>query len=74
MKQKQIRLIKRAARLIGSKAALARAINTTPQTVQHWLQGHSKELPAWAAVRIDSATEGKIKKHELRPDLFDEAA
>lgn len=41
--------------------------------VWQWLNGRSQVAPE-TAVAIEKATGGKIKRHELRPDLYSRAA
>lgn len=60
--------IERAARVAGSQSALARAIGVTPQAVQGWCA--SGKIPAVRVLDIERATEGKVTRHELRPDLY----
>src|SRR5258706_10221448 len=49
----------------GGVAALARAINVTPQAISQW-----DRVPAERTLAVERATEGKISRHELRPDLY----
>ena len=52
----------------GSKYALAKAIESTPQNVQYW--DNRGRISATAAKRAEFATAGKITKEELRPDVL----
>src|SRR5262245_21591175 len=49
----------------GGVAALARAINVTPQAISQW-----ERVPAERALAVEKATEGRVPRHELRPDLY----
>ncbi len=49
----------------GGVAALARAINVTPQAISQW-----DRVPAERALAVETATAGKVSRHELRPDLY----
>src|SRR5579883_7076 len=57
--------LERAILEAGGVAALARAINVTPQAVSQW-----DRVPAERAIAVEKATEGRISRHELRPDLY----
>ena len=58
-----IRTLKKAARKVGSIAALARELNVTRQTLYNW-----QRVPADYVVQIEK-TSG-VPREELRPDLF----
>ena len=55
----------------GSQAALAAAIDVTPQMVSQWKKGKRPVSPE-SARAIDIATDGAIPRHALRPDVFGE--
>ena len=57
--------LERAITQVGGVAALARAINVTPQAVSQW-----DRVPAGRALAVEKATDGKISRHDLRPDLY----
>lgn len=58
--------LERAIAYVGSAAELARACNVTPQAVAKWY----RNIPAERVLDIERATEGVVKRHELRPDLY----
>ncbi|WLG37640.1 transcriptional regulator [Pseudomonas rhodesiae] len=60
----------RAANAAGSQSALARVLGCTPQNVQRWCA--SGRVPAERVISVEQAT--GIPRHELRPDLYPEAA
>lgn len=62
--------LKRAIEVAGSQSALAAAIGKTQGHVTKWLQ--RQRVPAEVVLRIEEAT--GISRHELRPDIFGEAA
>lgn len=56
--------------LIGSQASLARQLGVQRSTVNSWIHGRNR-IPPEAAIKIEKLTNSKVKKSELRPDLFD---
>ena len=52
----------------GSKYALAKILETSPQNVQYW--DNRGRISATAAKRAEFATAGKITKEDLRPDVL----
>jgi DNA-binding transcriptional regulator YdaS (Cro superfamily) len=48
-------------------------MGVTPGMVWHWLNGASR-ITAERACQIEAVTDGAVKRHELRPDLFDPPA
>ncbi|MDX2224926.1 MAG: pyruvate, phosphate dikinase [Rhodospirillaceae bacterium] len=57
--------LERAITEAGGVAALARAINVTPQAVSQW-----DRVPAERVLAVETATAGKVSRHDLRPDLY----
>ncbi|MCB2109313.1 MAG: helix-turn-helix domain-containing protein, partial [Rhodobacteraceae bacterium] len=57
--------LERAIVEAGGVAALARAINVTPQAVSQW-----DRIPAERVIAVETATNGKVTRHQLRPDLY----
>jgi pyruvate,orthophosphate dikinase len=55
----------RAINEAGGVAALARAINVTSQAVSQW-----DRVPAERVLAVETATQGKVSRHHLRPDLY----
>jgi len=64
--------LERAIEILGSQSALARALDVKPQSVQQWLA--AGQVPTKRIRAIELATSGKVKRHELRPDIFGDAA
>jgi len=58
-----------AIEIMGSQTALARACGVEQGHVWHWLN-RAKKLPAERAIQIEHATNGRVTRHQLRPDLF----
>lgn len=60
--------IEKAVRVVGGQSALARALRITPQAVQQWCA--TGIVPAKRVLNIERATDGKVTRHELRPDIY----
>lgn len=52
----------------GSQAKLAEAMGCSQQQIAYLLKASS--ITAEMALKIDAATNGKVSKHHLRPDIF----
>jgi len=57
--------LERALEAAGGPAALARSLKITIQSVWGW-----RRCPPKRAVAVEKATGGRVKRHELRPDVF----
>lgn len=62
-------LIQKACTLAGGQSALARQLSISQGLVWQWLNG-KQAVTAERCVAIESATEGAITRHDLRPDVF----
>lgn len=62
--------LRRAIEIAGSQANLARLIGKKPGHVWAWLH-RDQRVPAEVCRAIERATDGRVKRHELRPDIFD---
>lgn len=58
----------KAVYIAGGQSALAGLIGVTQGAVWKWVHGKKKVSPVHA-VAISNAVGGKVKPHELRPDL-----
>jgi DNA-binding transcriptional regulator YdaS (Cro superfamily) len=68
-----LRHLQRALKILGSQSAIARAIGIRQQTVSEvFLDG--RQAPAKWCIPLERATDGKVTRHELRPDLYPEPA
>lgn len=67
--------LQRAIDLVGGQSALARALGEPVKQahVWYWLKGAGR-VPAEYCAAIERATEGKVTRHDLRPDLFESEA
>lgn len=57
-----------AIQFLGSQAALARCLGIRAQAVQQWAA--TGRVPAERCLAIERATEGKVSRYDLRPDVF----
>jgi len=57
--------LKKAVRLAGSRAALARLAGVSRQAVYKW-----REIPPEHCLRLESELGGKLDRYEMRPDVF----
>jgi DNA-binding transcriptional regulator YdaS (Cro superfamily) len=64
--------LERAILACGTQQELARRIGRSQQIVSYWRK--AKIVPAEVAGAIEEACEGAVKRHELRPDLFEASA
>ena len=60
--------IEKAISITGSQSELARRIGVRQGTLWKWLR--KGVAPAEHIVAIERATNGKISRYELRPDVF----
>ncbi len=63
--------LRQAVDCCGSIAALARAILIYPNNVAYYLRT-GKPVPAEWAIPIEKATQGRVSRELLRPDVFTE--
>lgn len=62
----------RAIKELGGVGKLATAIGLRQNVVGNWkLRG---QVPAERCLAIEQATDGKVTRHDLRPDVFGEAS
>lgn len=61
-------LIERAIEIHGSQAKLADAIGCSQQQISYMLK--ADRVSAEMATKIETVTGGKVRRSELRPDLF----
>ncbi len=63
----KIEALKRACELLGSQAALARALGVKPPTVKAWID-EKRPVPARLCVAIEQVTRGAVTRQELHPN------
>jgi DNA-binding transcriptional regulator YdaS (Cro superfamily) len=61
--------LKRAYEILGSQRALADAVGIKQPTV-HKMLDRGNRVPAEWCLPIEKATDGKVTRHQLRPDLY----
>ena len=54
---------------LGGTAAVARMCNVRPASVSEW---RKRGVPVTRCLAIESASEGQVTRHQLRPDVFGE--
>lgn len=64
--------VRRAVDLVGGQSELARRIGMSQPTVFN-LCTNAKAIRAEVAKLIDEATEGRVSKSDLRPDIWGQA-
>jgi len=52
----------------ATQAELARVCQQRPQAITRWVK--SGHVPAHYVLQIEKATEAKVTRHDLRPDVF----
>ena len=57
-----------AAKAAGSKYKLAQMCGVTPQAVEDWED--RGRIPDRHVLTIERKTEGKARRHRMRPDLY----
>jgi DNA-binding transcriptional regulator YdaS (Cro superfamily) len=62
--------VTRAVKILGSQRKLADAIGCSQQHVSYLLH-EAERVSAEVALKIDRATDGRVSRHELRPDIFE---
>ena len=65
--------VKRAVEIIGSQVKLAAAAGCAQQTISDIISGR-RTLSAELAVAISRATDGRVSREDLRPDIFGDPA
>ena len=61
--------LKRAVEIAGGQTALAEALGVKQAHVWNWLN-RDNALPAEYCIPIERATDGRVTRHELRPDIY----
>lgn len=64
-----IEALQKAVELAGGQSSLAKAIGVKQQHVWNWLNRDGKPA-AEHVLGIEKATEGRVTRYDLRPDVF----
>lgn len=62
--------LKLAIAICGSQSELARRLGVTQTHVWNWINRSHGKIPSEYAIPIETATEGAVTRHQLRPDLY----
>jgi DNA-binding transcriptional regulator YdaS (Cro superfamily) len=62
--------LRKAVEILGGQTALGAAIGTKQQNIWKWLNEPHLKVPAEFCLPIEDATEGKVTRSDLRPDLW----
>lgn len=65
----ELQALQEAVKIVGGQTALAEKIGKKQGHIWHWLN-ESKKAPAEAVLAIEAATDGKVSRHQLRPDIY----
>lgn len=65
----ELSALERAISICGGQTALGKAVGKTQSHVWNWLH-RSGRVPADMAASIERATKGKVKREQLRPDIY----
>lgn len=66
--------LQKAIEIAGGQRALARSLGVAQAHVWYWLNKSAGKVPAERAAQIEEATHGAVTRHDLRPDIFGQAA
>lgn len=64
-----IKALEKAIDLAGGQSALGRMIGKDQRTIWAWINTTQK-VPAEDVIKIESAVDGKVTRHDLRPDVY----
>jgi DNA-binding transcriptional regulator YdaS (Cro superfamily) len=65
-----IEALGRAVEIFKTQVAFARAIGVPQSRVSEVLKGEGRGIPAEWCPKIEEATQGRVVRSELRPDLW----
>lgn len=61
--------IEQAIEAAGGLTKLADSLKVSPQVIFNW---RKRGVPAERVLDVERATDGRVTRHELRPDLYPE--
>lgn len=59
----------KAVKIAGSQSELARRLGVRQSTLWCWMYRNRKPFPAEYCAKLEKATDGIVKKSDVRPDL-----
>jgi DNA-binding transcriptional regulator YdaS (Cro superfamily) len=62
--------LERAIKLLGGQVPLAKKIKRTQQHISWALRSERGKISGKDAIKIERATNGAVRRAELRPDIF----
>jgi len=65
--------LRRAVAIFETQQAFAKAIGVPQSRVSEVLNGEGRGIPAEWCPKIEAATEGRVTRSELRPDLWSQS-
>lgn len=61
--------LKKVLKHVGGQNALARLLSVAQPSVYRWVH-NAQRIPAEHVLKIEKALNGKISRHEIRPDIY----
>ena len=68
-----MKALKKAIKIVGSQAELARQVGVSPQFMNQIISG-GRPVPSAMCKKIKKATDGKVMEWDLLPEVFDKPA
>lgn len=62
--------VRRAIKIAGSQARLAKKAGLSQQAISKMLSNGAKKISPESAIALETATDGKVSRHDFRPDIF----
>lgn len=59
--------LKKLISISGGQTKLAKLCGVTQKHVHYWLK---KRIPAERVIMLEKISNGRVKRHELRPDIY----
>ena len=65
----EVEALEKAVELAGGQTALAESIGVKQTHIWNWLN-RDKRVPAERVIAVEQATDGRVSRHSLRPDIY----
>jgi DNA-binding transcriptional regulator YdaS (Cro superfamily) len=63
--------LQKAVEIVGGQVELAKCLGITQQRIWNWLyRNKCQRIPAEYVLPIERATQDRVTRYELRPDLY----